>query len=188
MKYCIDCGSPDIAFKKPAGDSNQRHICQSCGFIFYENPKIVAGCILEWQRQVLLCQRAIEPRSGLWTFPAGFMENHESVIEAAARETLEEACATSDDLRLYGIYNLKHINQVYIIYRGTLKDGHAASGKESLQVALYREKNIPWEKIAFLVIAESLKRYFKDRAAGKFKQHSIDIERDKSGALKVTSD
>ena len=186
MKYCIDCGSPDIAFKTPAGDSRQRYICQGCGFIFYENPKIVAGCILEWQRQILLCQRAIEPRSGLWTFPAGFMEKHESVVEAASRETLEEACAASDNLLLYGIYNLKHISQVYMVYRGTLKDGHATAGEESLKVALYEEKDVPWKKIAFPVVTESLKRYFKNRTTGEFKQHSVDMERDKNGTLRVT--
>ncbi len=116
------------------------------------------------------------------------MEKHESIAEAAARETQEEACATSDDLRLYGIYNLKHISQVYMIYRGTLKGGQAAPGKESLKVALYEEKNIPWEKIAFLVISESLKRYFKDCASGRFRQHSVDIQRDENGTPRVTND
>ena len=92
MNYCSKCGSP-VTSRIPPGDDRPRHICDACGTIFYSNPKIVAGCIPQWGEQLLLCRRAIEPRSGLWTLPAGFMENGESTAEAAARETLEEANA-----------------------------------------------------------------------------------------------
>lgn len=186
MNYCSTCGSSNIIFEVPAGDSLRRHICQDCGIVFYENPKIVTGCILEWQRRILLCKRAIEPRSGLWTIPAGFMEKNESVADAAARETLEEACAVPVSLELQGIYNLKHISQVYIVYRGVLQDGHASPGKESLEVALCDEDEVPWEKIAFPVITTALKRYFKDCADGKPRLHSADITRDENGVIRIT--
>ncbi len=153
--------------------------------IFYENPKIVAGCILEWHERILLCKRAIEPRVGLWTVPAGFMENHESVAEAAAREALEEACATPNGLQLQSIYNLKHINQVYMLYHGELKDGHAEVGTETSAVGLYREDEIAWGRIAFVVIREALERYFEDRARGEIKLHSGDLDRGQSGEVKV---
>ena len=189
MNYCSDCGSAQIAFKVPPGDVRSRHVCQDCGTIFYENPKIVAGCILEWHKRILLCKRAIEPRCGLWTVPAGFMENQESVAEAAMRESFEEARAKAeaaeDGLQLHGIYNLKHINQVYMIYRGRLADGRADSGEETSAVELYREDEIPWEQIAFPVIHETLRRYLEDRSNGIIHLHHADIDRDESGEVKV---
>ncbi len=187
MNYCSACGSTNVAFKVPPGDSRSRHVCQDCGVIFYENPKIVTGCILEWRERILLCRRAIEPRAGLWTVPAGFMENHESITDAAIRESIEEAHATPAGMQLHGIYNLKHISQVYILYCGKLKDGHAESGEETSEVALYRKNEIPWEQIAFLVIREGLERYFEDRVRGEMKLHSADIDRDDSGEIKVIS-
>ena len=185
MNYCSACGSANIAFKTPPGDERSRHVCQDCGVIFYRNPKIIVGCILERDGRVLLCKRAIEPRSGLWTVPAGFMENHESVVEAAAREAMEEARATPDDLQLHGIYNLKHISQVYMMYRGKLRDGRAEVGEETLEVGLFQENEVPWERIAFPVIREALEQYFKDRARGEMRLHGADMDRD-SGGIVIT--
>ncbi len=124
-----------------------------------------------------MCKRAIEPRYGKWTLPAGFMENEETTLEAAARETHEEAKAEVANLSLYSLYNLPHINQVYVIFRGVLVEGHASPGAESLEVALMKEKDIPWQDIAFPVIRESLELYFKDRQNNDFPLHYGDMRR-----------
>ena len=110
MIFCSNCGAQVIE-KIPAGDSRPRHICESCNTIHYQNPKIVAGCLPAWEGRLLLCKRAIEPRHGLWTLPAGFMENGESTEQAAMRETLEEACADVVDLSLYGVFSIPQINR-----------------------------------------------------------------------------
>ena len=185
MNYCSACGSSNIVFEIPRGDTRSRYICQDCDLIFYENPKIVTGCILEWEQKILLCKRSIEPKLGMWTIPAGFMENHESVLEAATRELMEEACATATGLRLHGIYNLKYISQVYIIYYGKLKEGRVAAGEETFEVGLYEKEKIPWEKVAFPVVSESLNRYLEDCSIGEMKLHSIDMDRNDNGEVIV---
>ena len=167
MKFCSHCAQ-QLSFKVPEGDNLPRHVCDSCGMIHYQNPKIVAGCIPEWEGRILLCRRAIEPRHGLWTIPAGFMENRETVEQAAARETREEACANINITGLYGVYNIPHVNQVYMIFWGPLADGTFAPGVESLETALYEEADIPWSEIAFPVVHNVLKRYFHDRQQGNF--------------------
>lgn len=173
INYCTQCGEL-VELRVPSGDNLPRHVCASCEFIHYQNPKIVAGCIPEWDDRILLCKRAIEPRSGLWTIPAGFMENLETVEQAAARETDEEACAKVIIDGLYGVYNIPHISQVYMVFRGQLVDGKFSPGPESLETRLYSEEEIPWEELAFPVIVNSLKRYFNDRRRGVFEPH-IDI-------------
>ena len=110
MKYCSQCGA-SVELKIPEGDTLPRYICGNCATIHYSNPKIVAGCIAEWDERILLCKRAIEPRYGLWTLPAGFMENNETVAQAAMRETLEEANARVDTIEMYALYNIPHISQ-----------------------------------------------------------------------------
>ncbi|MEW8208657.1 MAG: NUDIX hydrolase [Candidatus Thiodiazotropha taylori] len=134
MNFCSQCGAK-VEVKVPDGDNRPRHVCDSCSTIHYQNPKIVVGCIPVWEDQILLCRRAIEPRYGLWTLPAGFMENGETSQQGAARETLEEATARVDVEGLYGLYNLPHINQVYLIFRSRLLDLEFAAGTESLEVA-----------------------------------------------------
>ncbi len=167
IKFCHQCGS-GIEFRVPDGDNLPRHICISCGEIHYQNPKIVAGCIPEWEDKILLCRRAIEPRHGLWTIPAGFMERLETVEQAAARETDEEACANVEIDGLYGVFNIPHISQVYMIFRGNLVDGVFSPGPESLETELFAEHEIPWEEMAFSVVTHALKRYFDDRRCGVF--------------------
>jgi ADP-ribose pyrophosphatase YjhB (NUDIX family) len=162
VKFCSNCGASSIELAIPEGDNRHRHCCPSCGSIFYQNPKIVAGCIARWQDKILMCRRAIEPRHGLWTLPAGFMENGETVQAAALRETQEEACANVKGLRLYTLYNLPHISQVYMIFLGDLVTADASPGIESLEVALMKEHEIPWEQLAFPVIKETLELYFED--------------------------
>jgi len=176
VKYCSECGSP-LKLRVPHGDHLPRHICESCGVIHYQNPKLVTGCILEWDNKVLLCRRAIEPRFGLWTVPAGFMENNETTIQAAKRETQEEANALVEDAYIFALFNLPHISQVYIMFRGSLKDGQASPGAESLEIGLFPEQHIPWHELAFPVIHQSLALYFKDRKSGRFGMHMGDIVR-----------
>lgn len=167
MKYCSHCGS-EVEVRVPEGDNRPRHVCDTCSTVHYQNPKIVVGCIPEWEQQILLCRRAIEPRYGLWTVPAGFMENGETSQQGAARETLEEACARVEVEGLYTLFNLPHINQVYMLFRSRLLDLEYAAGDESLEVRLFDESEIPWDKLAFPVIKESLKLYYADRQAGRY--------------------
>ncbi len=174
-----------MTLRTPPGDNLPRHVCDRCGTVHYQNPKIVAGCIPEWEGRILLCRRAIEPRYGLWTLPAGFMENSETTAIAAAREAREEANAQLDDLRLYGLFNLPHISQVYIMFRGRLRGGEAHAGEESLEVQLFAEDEIPWQEIAFPVVSETLELYFQDRRAGSFPVHMGDIVRGADRRIEV---
>jgi ADP-ribose pyrophosphatase YjhB (NUDIX family) len=176
MNFCSQCGSP-VTSRVPPGDDRARHVCDSCGTIFYSNPKIVAGCIPQWNEQLLLCRRAIEPRSGLWTLPAGFMENGESTDQAAARETLEEANARVEMGKLFAYLNIPALNQVYVIFLARLLDLDFSAGAESLEVRLFHEQEIPWEEIAFPSIERALRLYFQDRRGGGFGVHMADIER-----------
>ena len=174
MKFCSDCGSK-VDHKIPQGDNLPRHICSECETIHYQNPKIVAGAVLEFEGRILMCKRAIEPRYGYWTVPAGFMENKETVRQAAARETYEEALAVASKLDLYGVYNLPHVNQVYIMFQGTLDKPEFGPGSESLEVELVEEKDIPWDDLAFKVVTMTLKKYFKDRKVGDFQPFTDDV-------------
>lgn len=151
----------------PSGDTLPRHVCDACGAVHYRNPKVVLGCIPEWEDdRILLCRRAIEPRHGLWTLPAGFMENGETVQQGAARETLEEANARVAVGALYAMFNLPHIHQVYLLFRARLLDLDFGPGSESLEVNLFDANAIPWDALAFPVITESLRLFVADRAAG----------------------
>jgi len=176
MNFCSHCGSP-VELRVPAGDNRPRHVCKGCGAIHYHNPKIVTGCIAEWQDRILLCRRAIEPRYGLWTLPAGFMENGETTLEGAARETLEEAGARIGRSELYALFNLPHIDQVYMMFRGPLLDLDFAPGEESLDVRLFSLDELPWELLAFPVIEQTLRLYCQDRSKGTFTVHTGDIVR-----------
>lgn len=136
--------------------------------IHYRNPKVVVGCLAEWDGRVLLCRRAIEPRRGLWTVPAGFLECGESTRAGAARETLEEALAHVEVGPLYAMFDLPHIDQIYMLYRGRLLDGSHGAGEESLECGLFLQHEIPFDSLAFPVIRESLALYFADRERGGF--------------------
>lgn len=170
MKYCSECGA-EVTLEVPSGDNRLRHICSQCKTIHYSNPKIVAGSLPVWKDRVLLCRRAIEPRHGLWTLPAGFMENDETAVEAAIRETEEEAGANIAIRDLYTMISLVHINQVYLMFLADMKDKDFSAGEESLEVALFKEHEIPWDEIAFPVIAETLRLYYADEKRGVFGTH-----------------
>ena len=177
MKFCPDCGAP-VKLTLPQDDHRERHVCTVCGTIHYQNPKIIAGAIPEWEDgRILLCRRAIEPRSGLWTLPAGFMENDETTSQAAARETLEEANARVNVLGLYAMYNLPYINQVQLLFRAKLLDLDFSPGVESLEVALFGENEIPWDSLAFRPIRFTLENFFSDRRLGNFIFRNADLER-----------
>ena len=166
MRYCSVCGSPEIALRIPEGDTLPRDVCEACGTIHYQNPKVVVGCLPEWEGRVLLCKRAIEPRLGLWTLPAGFLENGETLANGALRETLEEAQARVALGELYTVISLPMINQVYMMFRARLLDLGFGPGTESLEVRLFDESEIPCESLAFRTIARTLRNHFLDRRLG----------------------
>jgi ADP-ribose pyrophosphatase YjhB (NUDIX family) len=174
MKYCSNCGAP-VTVKVPTGDNLPRHVCDVCSTVHYSNPKMVIGCIPEWQDRVLLCRRAIEPRAGLWTLPAGFMENGETTAQAALRETFEEANARVELAEMFTVLSVPYVNQVHIFYRGRLLDLDFGPGTESLEVALFREDAVPWREIAFRTVSMTLEHFYADRRAGSFRIHAGDI-------------
>ncbi|HAI97575.1 MAG: NUDIX hydrolase [Cycloclasticus sp.] len=176
MKFCPQCGNKTVSLI-PEGDNRVRDVCDSCDLIHYQNPRIIAGCIPVWEDKVLLCQRAIHPQKGFWTLPAGFMELAETTEQAAIRETLEEAEALVQTEELYAVFNLPHINQVYMMYRSVLLKPEFSSGIESLDVRLFAEHEIPWGDLAFETMRLSLEYYFQDRKAGTFKFRSTDINK-----------
>lgn len=175
MKFCTECGA-GVALNVPAGDNRPRYVCPSCGTIHYQNPKVVTGCIAEWEGRVLLCRRAIEPRYGYWTLPAGFMENGETTHQGAIRETLEEANARVQVKALYTLFDLPRINQIYMMFRGRLLDPEFGPGGESLEVKLFDRHQVPWQDLAFRVMYETLQLYFRDRQNGDFGVHAGSIE------------
>jgi len=180
MKYCSQCGA-EVVVTVPAHDNRERYVCPGCEAIHYQNPKIVAGCIPVWEDKVLLCRRAIEPRHGLWTLPAGFMELGETTLEAAVRETLEEANARVDVQDLYMVINLPHVDQVYMMFRSRLLDKNFSPGPESQEVELFGAGDIPWDSLAFATIRETLRCYFRDREEGAYRTRAGDILRDENG-------
>jgi ADP-ribose pyrophosphatase YjhB (NUDIX family) len=161
MKYCSSCGGP-VSRKTPERDTHERWVCDDCGIVHYQNPLIVVGCIAERNGKVLLCKRSIEPRYGYWTVPAGFMELGETMAGGAARETLEEACATVELGHLFASVDVIDAGQVHIFFSGKLVSDYGV-GEESLEVGLFSENEIPWDEIAFQSGKFALKKYFEDR-------------------------
>ncbi|TWO81870.1 NUDIX hydrolase [Denitratisoma oestradiolicum] len=174
MNYCCACGGA-IVLRVPPGDSLPRHVCAACGAIHYRNPRMVVGALAEWEGRILLCRRAIEPRLGRWTLPAGFMENGETVAQAAARETLEEANARLELHDMYTVISVPQANQVHMFYRARLLDLDFFPGEETLETALFSEHEIPWEEIAFRTVTQTLRHFFEDRSQGDFRFHAGEI-------------
>ena len=175
MKFCPSCASP-LAKRVPPGDSLPRYVCDACGSIHYQNPKLVVGCVPEWEGRILLCRRAIEPRYGYWTLPAGFMENGETTGQGAARETLEEAGARVELIAAFSMISVPYVNQVHLFYRARLLDLEFRPGAESLEVALFEEARAPWKDIAFRTVGLTLKHWFADRARASFGFHTEDLK------------
>jgi len=182
MNFCSECAHP-VALAIPDGDNRPRYVCSHCAAIHYQNPKMVVGAIPVWeaggQLQILLCKRAIEPRYGYWTLPAGFMENAETTSEAAQRETEEEAGAHIEIGKLFSLINVAHVHQVHLFYLARLIDLDFAAGIESLDVQLYTEAQIPWDDLAFPTTRKTLELFFADRArvreGGDYGFHTLDI-------------
>ncbi|HEY9381465.1 MAG TPA: NUDIX hydrolase [Burkholderiales bacterium] len=174
MKFCSNCGGP-LVHRVPPGDNLPRYVCDACATIHYQNPRMVVGCLPEWRGQVLLCRRAIEPRHGYWTLPAGFMENDETVAQAAMRETMEEANARVELGDMYSVLSVPHVSQVHVFYRAALLDLDFGPGIESLEVKLFDEADIPWNDIAFRTVSNTLRHYYEDRKTGRFRLHTEDI-------------
>lgn len=176
MKFCSACGKA-VNLRIPSGDDRDRHICDHCDTIHYQNPHIIAGCLPIYQDRVLLCKRAIEPRYGYWTLPAGFMENGETTIEGALRECREEANAKIHQPELYTLIDIPHINQVYMFFRGELITPEFSPGAESLEVELFEERDIPWSDIAFPSVKTTLEYFFNDRKTGDYSIRTDTIRR-----------
>jgi ADP-ribose pyrophosphatase YjhB (NUDIX family) len=177
MKFCSACGQP-VESKVPEGDHLPRYVCTACATIHYENPRIIAGCVIEVDAKILMCKRAIEPRHGFWTVPAGFMENGESVQHGAAREAMEEALAHVQIGSLLAIVSVLRAHQVHIMFRARLDPAHPqfGVGPESLETQLYAEEEIPWPQVAFLSVEFALRRYLEDRRAGVERVHFRTID------------
>ncbi len=166
-----------MSLRVPPGDHLPRFVCDACGTIHYQNPRLIAGCVPEWEGKILICRRAIEPRLGYWTIPAGFMENGETLMAAAAREAVEEALASVEVGSLLAIVHVTHAHQVHVMFRARLSGPHFGVGPESLEVMLVEERDIPWADIAFPSVDFALRRYLEDRAAGCERVHITEVER-----------
>ena len=182
MNFCSHCGQP-VRLAIPEGDNVQRHVCSGCGTVHYQNPKIVSGCVPEYEGRILLCRRAIEPRLGYWTIPAGFMENGETTQDAARREAAEEALADVEIGSLLAVVHVLHADQVHVMFRARLPTPQFGVGQESLEVMLCDEAGIPWQDIAFRSVEFALKRYLDDRRGGIEQHHfaTIDFRRQPPG-------
>lgn len=174
INFCNSCGAK-VTHRIPPGDSLERAVCDACHLIQYQNPKIVVGCLPTLGNRILLCKRAIEPRHGLWTLPAGYMENNESASEGAAREAMEEANAKVEIEDLYTVYSIPYISQVYMMFRARLVDADVSPGLESLEVKLVTEEEIPWDQLAFAMVKRTLEHYLEDRRVGIFTTRFGDI-------------
>ena len=179
MKYCSQCGSP-VEFRIPEGDNRPRHVCPQCQAIYYQNPRIITGCLPIYQSQVLLCKRAIEPQKGLWTLPAGFMENGETTEAGACRETQEEANAVVSPIKLYTLLNVPQISQVHIFYLASLNEPVFEAGIESLDVQLFQLSEIPWDSLAFPTIRKTLELFSQEYQTHhdnyqNYNQYSLDV-------------
>ncbi len=183
MNFCSSCGQP-VALTIPTGDHLSRYVCGSCGTIHYQNPRLIVGCIPEYEGKILLCRRAIEPQYGFWNLPAGFMENGESLQAAAERESMEEAFAKVAIGSLVAIVHVLPAHQVHVIFRARLLNSNVGTGPESLEVALFDEPDIPWDELAFRSNDFALKRYLEDRRAGREDLHFHDIDHPAKTAAK----
>jgi ADP-ribose pyrophosphatase YjhB (NUDIX family) len=175
MNFCSHCGQP-VSLRVPEGDHLPRHVCTACDTVHYQNPKIVAGCVPEHDGRILLCRRAIEPRRGYWTIPAGFMENGETTQEAARRESIEEALADVEIGSLLAVVHVLHADQVHVMFRARLPKPEFGAGAESLEVMLCDEPAIPWQDIAFRSVGFALRRFLEDRRAGLEQHHFTTID------------
>ena len=170
IKHCRVCGT-EVSYRVPADDNRERALCPACGEIHYENPINVVGTVPVWDESVLLCRRNIEPRYGLWTLPAGFLELGETTAEGALRETDEEAGAHVELQDLFTVLDVVRAGQVHFFYRARMLDTHLAPGPETIEARLFREHEVPWDELAFRTVRLTLEHFFADRRKGAFGMH-----------------
>jgi ADP-ribose pyrophosphatase YjhB (NUDIX family) len=175
IQHCKQCGAAVVYRIPDDGDTKTRAVCPVCATIHYENPLNVVGTLPYWGEQVLLCKRNIEPRFGLWTLPAGFMELNETTTEGAARETVEEAGAQFVMQELFTLVNVARVGQVHLFYRAQLTSDQFEPGTETMQARLFLESEIPWDEIAFRTTRVTLECFFADRRKGAFSMHHLDV-------------
>ncbi|MDO5691026.1 MAG: NUDIX hydrolase [Pseudomonadota bacterium] len=176
IKHCRCCGTTVTHRVPDDGDNRERAVCPGCGTIHYVNPLLVVGTVPYLGHQVLLCRRAIEPRLGKWTLPAGFMEMGETMMQGAARETVEEAGASVQMGPLFSAMSIPRVGQVHMFYLARLlNDDFSGFGHETLEVRLFAEHEVPWDEIAFTTVRETLKRFFADHRRGHYGVHDVDI-------------
>lgn len=176
MNFCSNCGNR-VALRVPPGDHLPRFVCDSCGTVHYQNPRVVVGCVPEYEGRILICTRAIEPRLGYWTIPAGFMENGESLEQGAARECQEEALADVQIGSLLALVSIMGANQVHVFFRAKLRSPSFGPGPESLDVKLVTPGDIPWGDIAFPSTTFALQKFLEDKAAGREGHHITMLDR-----------
>ncbi|MCU0760008.1 MAG: NUDIX hydrolase [Steroidobacteraceae bacterium] len=176
MNYCSNCGSA-VTVLVPEGEHLPRHVCTRCQTIHYQNPKLVVGCVPEHDGRLLICRRAIEPRRGYWTVPAGFMENGETLQQAAARESQEEALADVEIGSLLTVVHVLHAHQVHVFFRARLRSLEVGAGPESLEVRIVHPDEIPWPDLAFPSTEFTLRRYLDDRARNEERHHFTEFDR-----------
>ena len=176
MKYCSNCGSDKLEFKIPKDDNMKRYCCKECNTIFYTNPNVVVGALCLRNESILMAKRNINPRKGLWTLPAGFMENAETLQEGAIRETFEETGSKAEILMPYTMFSLPHINQVHMFYLADLLDENFGPTVESSEVKLFQIDEILWDEIAFPTVKKTLEYYIEDKEINKFIFREEDIK------------
>lgn len=174
IQHCRVCGAR-TEYRVPADDNRERATCTACGEIHYENPLNVVGTVPVWGEQVLLCRRNIEPRHGMWTLPAGFMELGETTADGALRETIEEAGAEVEMQGLFTVLNVVRVGQVHLFYRARMLSTHLDPGPETIEAHLFREDEIPWDELAFRTVRQTLELFFEDRRRGHYGVHAADI-------------
>lgn len=169
MNYCSECGAK-LVWKIPCGDNCERFVCESCDKIHYQNPVIIASCLAHFEDKVVWMQRAEQPRKGSWVIPAGFMEKGETLREAAARELFEEtgAVVRPEQMMLHTLGNLMYTDEVYIVFRAPLMSETLACGSEALHAALFSEEQAPWDNIAYPVMEDYVRRFYRELAAKSF--------------------
>jgi ADP-ribose pyrophosphatase YjhB (NUDIX family) len=175
-RFCSHCGAPTVR-ETPPGDHLLRQVCPACKAIHYENPRIVVGCVAEHEGRILVCRRAIEPRRGYWTIPAGFMENGETLADGAARECQEEALAAVEIGSLLAVIDIPGAHQVHVFFRARMRDGSFGAGPESLESRLVEEPGIPWQEFAFPSTRFALQQYLLDRRSGLEAVHRTVLSR-----------
>ncbi len=182
MKFCSECGQI-VSLRIPSGDNRERFVCGECDAIHYQNPNAVVGTIpLHHNEQghpsILLAKRGIEPRHGYWTLPAGFLENGETTLEGAVRETIEETCAEVENVEMYRVLNVPRTNQIHIFFRADLPEARFSTTPESTEVELFTFDAIPWRQLAFPTVHKALSDFVEEYRSGQFTTAMFDIGRD----------